>query len=87
MSLANGRFLQDKAFQPLCQRLAGPGRKLASATKGSCCSDRITAGRQVTDALPTDAGRRLNGPSGREPAGPRHRSSKPMNANATNMFS
>jgi len=26
MSLANGRFLQDKAFQPLCQRLAGPGR-------------------------------------------------------------
>lgn len=26
MSLANGRFLQDKALQPLCQRLAGPGR-------------------------------------------------------------
>ena len=29
MSLANGRFLQDKAIQPLCQRLAGPGRSPA----------------------------------------------------------
>lgn len=34
MSLANGRFLQDKAFQPLCQRLAGPGR-LHSMASGS----------------------------------------------------
>jgi len=32
MSLANGRFLQDKAFQPLCQRLAGPGRQETVAT-------------------------------------------------------
>lgn len=32
MSLANGRFLQDKALQPLCQRLAGPGRDHSSAS-------------------------------------------------------
>lgn len=49
MSLANGRFLQDKALQPLCQRLAGPGRVEILAVRSACgCEGRM---RQFSQLL------------------------------------
>lgn len=53
MSLANGRFLQDKALQPLCQRLAGPGRDATSNLLSSAPETGRSsfASRKLPDAI------------------------------------
>jgi len=67
MSLANGRFLQDKALQPLCQRLAGPGREHVFAGVESCGSPGNLPQRQLTARLLTDSEPSANGGKGRDP--------------------